>query len=136
MAEQTILFVCVHNAGRSRMAEAFFNHHAGDRYRGMSAGTEPAQHAHPEVVDAMERRGIPLRDGPGSLLSTALADQATKVIGMGCNVQEACPALRIPLEDWELEDPKGKPAPVVDRIRDDIEQRIKRLIVELDGAAT
>ena len=107
-------------------------HLAGDRYEALSAGTEPAEQPHPEVVEAMTRRGVPARDGPGSLLSMELANGATKVIGMGCNVQEACPALRIPLEDWELEDPKGKSADEVDRIRDDIEQRVKRLIGELD----
>ena len=82
----------------------------------------------------MRRRGIPLRDGPGEILSMEMAEQAGKVVGMGCNVQEACPALRIPLEDWELDDPKGKSADEVDRIRDDIEQRVKGLIDELDRA--
>lgn len=137
MAERpTVLFVCVHNAGRSRMAEAFFEHHAGDRYRGLSAGTEPAPAPHPEVVEAMARRGIPLKNGPGSLLTGERADEAVKVVGMGCNVQEACPALRIPLEDWELEDPKGKPAEEVDAIRDDIENRVKALIAQLDATLT
>lgn len=117
------------------MAEAFLNHHAGDRYEGISAGTQPADHPHPEVVDAMQRRGIPLRDGGGTMLSMDVAERAARVIGMGCNVQEACPALRIPLQDWELQDPKGKPRDEVDRIRDDIEQRVKRLIAELDGAS-
>ena len=117
------------------MAEAFLDHLAGDRYEAVSAGTEPADHPHPEVVGAMERRGIPLRGGAGTLLSLELTEDATRVIGMGCNVQEACPALRIPLEDWELEDPKGKPAEEVDRIRDEIEQRVKKLLAELDGEA-
>jgi len=129
--ERTILFVCVHNAGRSRMAEAFFNELAGDGYRAVSAGTEPATAAHPEVVEAMARRGIPLRDGPGSLLTGEMADQAERVVGMGCNVEEACPALRVPLEDWELEDPKGKGRAGVDRIRDEIERRVKALIEQL-----
>ena len=117
------------------MAEAFLDHLAGDRYEAMSAGTLPADHPHPEVVDAMKRRGIPLRHGTGILLSFQGAEKAERVIGMGCNVQEACPALRVPLQDWQLEDPKGKPPEEVDRIRDDIEERVKRLIAELDGAS-
>ena len=129
--ERTILFVCVHNAGRSRMAEAFFNELAGDGYRALSAGTEPADAPHPEVIEAMARRGIPLRDGPGSLLTGEMADRAERVVGMGCNVEEACPALRVPLEDWELADPKGKAADEVDRIRDEIERRVKALIEQL-----
>lgn len=132
MAEgRTVLFVCVHNAGRSRMAEAFFNELAGNGYRAMSAGTEPASAPHPEVIEAMARRGIALRAGPGSLLTGEMADQAERVVGMGCNVEEACPALRVPLEDWELEDPKGKGAAEVDRIRDEIERRVRTLIDEL-----
>ncbi len=130
----TVLFVCVHNAGRSRMAEAFFNQLAGDRYRASSAGTQPASAPHPEVVEAMARRGIPLSAGEGTVLTEEMANAATKVIGMGCNIHEACPALRIPLEDWELEDPKGRSAQEVDEIRDDIERRVTALIEELNAA--
>lgn len=129
----TILFVCVHNAGRSRMAEAFFNHLAGDRYEGVSAGTQPAEAPHPEVVEAMSARGIPIDPGPGTMLTQTLADDAARVIGMGCNVEEACPALRVPLEDWELEDPKGKSPEEVEAIRDDIERRVRALVDQLDG---
>lgn len=131
-----VLFVCVHNAGRSRIAEAFFNHLAGERYRGASAGTEPAAAPHPEVVESMQARGIPISHGPGRLLSMELAEQATKVIGMGCAVEEACPALRVPLEDWKLEDPKGRERSEVDAIRDQIETRVRDLIAELDAQQT
>jgi arsenate reductase (thioredoxin) len=116
------------------MAEAFFNHLAGERYRGASAGTEPAPKPHPEVVESMAARGIPIDDGPGQLLTMETAEGATKVIGMGCAVEEACPALRVPLEDWKLEDPKGKSRPEVDAIRDDIEFRVRTLLSELDAA--
>lgn len=116
------------------MAEAFFNRLAGDRYRASSAGTQPAPAPHPEVVDAMARRGIDLPAGAGSLLTQEMANDAAKVIGMGCNVEEACPALRVPLEDWELDDPKGRPAEEVDRIRDEIEERVGKLIARLDAA--
>ena len=114
------------------MAEALFNELAAGRHRAVSAGTEPAAQPHPEVVVAMRQRGIELEDRPGSLLTNEMAEGATKVVGMGCNVQEACPALRIPLEDWELEDPKGKPPEKVAEIRDEIEKRVRALIEKLD----
>ena len=128
----TVLFVCVHNAGRSRMAEAFFNRLAGDRYRAISAGTEPADHPHPEVVDAMRATGIPIDDRPGQTLTQEMADDAIQVIGMGCAVEEACPALRVPLEDWDLDDPKGKDPDEVAAIRDQVEMKVRNLIGRLD----
>jgi arsenate reductase len=127
-----VLFVCVHNAGRSRMAEAFFNQLAGDRYEGRSAGTIPADHPHPEVVIAMKEEGIELDGGPGTMLTQEMTDEAVRVIGMGCAVEEACPALRVPLEDWELDDPKGKSPEEVNAIRDQIEIRVRNLIAQLD----
>lgn len=129
-----VLFVCVHNAGRSRMAEAFFNDLAPDRFRALSAGTEPAAHPHPEVVRAMRDSGLEIPDTPGRLLTPDLADQAVQVIGMGCSVEEACPALRVPLEDWELDDPKGRSEEEVVVIRDEIELRVRNLIGRLDRA--
>lgn len=127
-----VLFVCVHNAGRSRMAEAFFNALARGRYRARSAGTEPALQPHPEVVAAMEEVGVPLAGGPGKMLTQEMTDDAVRVVGMGCAVEEACPALRTPLEDWGLDDPKGKSAEEVAAIRDEIERRVRNLIAELD----
>lgn len=127
-----VLFVCVHNAGRSRMAEAFFNHMAGDRYEGRSAGTIPADHPHPEVVEAMREEGIELDPGAGTMLTQDMTDEAIRVIGMGCAVEEACPALRVPLEDWELDDPKNKSSQEVAAIRDKIEIKVRNLIAELD----
>ena len=128
----SVLFVCVHNAGRSRMAEAFFNQLAGDRYRGISAGTEPADRPHPEVVAAMEEVHLRIEDRPGTMLTQEMADDALLVVGMGCAVEEACPALRVPLEDWELDDPKGKPPEEVAEIRDTIEMRVRNLVARLD----
>ena len=127
-----VLFVCVHNAGRSRMAEAFFNRLAGDRYEGRSAGTEPASHPHPEVVAAMREEGIELDLGPGTMLTQQMTDEAIRVIGMGCAVEEACPALRVPLEDWELDDPKGRTEQEVAAIRDQIEIKVRNLVAQLD----
>ncbi|HWL66140.1 MAG TPA: low molecular weight phosphatase family protein [Actinomycetota bacterium] len=131
-----VLFVCVHNAGRSRMAEAIFNSLAAGRYSGRSAGTEPADRPHPEVVEVMSETGYEIDDGPGTLLTPELANSATRVIGMGCAVEEACPALSVPLEDWELDDPKGKSHDEVEMIRDQIEMRVRNLIAQLDRANT
>lgn len=127
----TVLFVCVHNAGRSRMAEAFFNQMAGGKFRGVSAGTEPAERPHPEVVNAMKEIEIEIPATPGVMLTQQMADEAIKVVGMGCAVEEACPALRVPLEDWALDDPKGKSPEEVAAIRDSIELRVRNLLGKL-----
>ncbi len=113
------------------MAEAFFRAEAGDRYRVASAGTDPAPEPHPEVVAAMRDAGIEIDRGPGRLLDQQLASEAFRIIGMGCNVQEACPALRLPLEDWDLDDPKGNPPDQVAAIRDDIRRRVNDLLATL-----
>lgn len=128
----SVLFVCVHNAGRSRMAEAFFNQMAGGRYRGISAGAQPSSRPHPEVVRAMAEVNVPVLETPGRLLTREMADGAVKVVGMGCAVEEACPALSVPLEDWGIEDPKGKSPEEVAAIRDLIEMRVRNLIARLD----
>ena len=131
---RTVLFVCVHNAGRSRMAAAFLDALGGGRYVGISAGTEPADHPHPEVVSAMAEDGIEIADTPGTMLTYELTEQAVRVIGMGCAVDEACPALRVPLEDWGLPDPKGQPPERVREIRDEVRRRVETLVAELDRA--
>ena len=127
-----VVFVCVHNAGRSRIAEAFFNELARGRFHAASAGTMPAEHPHPEVVAAMAEVGIELPDVPGRLLTEDLAESAAKLVTMGCNVEDACPALTLETEDWELDDPAGKPTEEVAAIRDDIERRVRNLIGRLD----
>jgi protein-tyrosine-phosphatase len=114
------------------MAEALFNGLAGDRYEGRSAGTDPAGAPHPEVVAAMIEEGIELDGGPGTMLTQDLANEAVRVIGMGCAVEEACPALSVPLEDWELDDPKGKSPDKVAEIRDKIEMKVRNLVAQLD----
>ena len=130
-----VLFVCVHNAGRSRMAEALFNHLSRERFDGRwtaaSAGTQPAQHPHAEVVRAMAELGLTVEQRPGLLLTPELADAARKMISMGCNVEEACPATATPMEDWALEDPKGQPIERVRAIRDDITHRVQELLEQL-----
>ena len=127
----TVLFVCVHNAGRSRMAEAFFNQMAGGKFRAISAGTEPAEQPHPEVVRSMKEIEMDIPPGPGVMLTPELAQGAIKVVGMGCAIEEACPALTVPLEDWALDDPKGKAPEEVAAIRDTIELRIRNLLGKL-----
>lgn len=128
-----VLFVCVHNAGRSRMAEALFNREAAGRYTALSAGTEPADRPHPEVVTALAEVGIELDGGPGTLLDAELADAAGRVISMGCNVEEACPSTTVETEDWALEDPRGQPIERVREIRDDIAERVRALVTEFDS---
>lgn len=112
------------------MAEAFFNK-MSHTHRALSAGTQPAKHPHPEVVATMRAVGLEIKDSPGRMLTQELVDQAELVIGMGCAVEEACPALRTPLEDWALDDPKGRSAEEVAEIRDLIELRVRNLIGKL-----
>ena len=130
-----VLFVCVHNAGRSRMAEALFNRAAQGRYTAASAGTEPASRPHPEVVAAMAELGVTVPERPGRLLTPELADAATRLVSMGCAVEDACPATTTPMEDWALSDPKGQDMDTVRAIRDDIAQRVDALLEELDAHA-
>jgi arsenate reductase (thioredoxin) len=129
---KTVLFACVHNAGRSQMAAAWFNELADvTKARAISAGTEPGSRVHPEVLDAMKEVGIDLSDQKPRFLSEDLARSATMLITMGCG--EACPVVPgVRRDDWPLEDPKGKPIERVREIRDDVKQRVTRL-VEREG---
>jgi arsenate reductase len=124
------LFVCIHNAGRSQMAQAFWERLGGP---GRSAGSEPAGQVHPEVLEAMRERGIDLAGRVPHRLDQADAEWADVVVTMGCG--DACPF--IPGKrylDWDLEDPKGRGGEAVRGIRDDIERRIARLAAELDAS--
>jgi arsenate reductase (thioredoxin) len=129
-----VLFVCVHNAGRSRMAEALFNREAAGRWTAASAGTQPADRPHPEVLEALAELGIDLPSTSGRMLTPALADAAGTMISMGCDVEDACPATTTPMTDWALDDPKGKGVGEVRAIRDDIAARVRDLIAELERA--
>ena len=125
----TVLFACVHNAGRSQMAAAFCNA-LGDarRVRAISAGTEPAGHVHPEVVAAMREAGIDLAAARPQRLTQELARGATLLVTMGCG--EACPAVPgLRREDWPLPDPKGQAPDAVRAIRDDVRRQVQALIV-------
>src|SRR5688572_5399286 len=122
---KTYLFACVHNAGRSQMAAAFFNALADPQQaRGISAGTAPGDRVHPEVVAMMREVGIDLSDAKPQKLTTELAAGTGVLVTMGCG--DACPYVPgMRIEDWPLEDPKGKPPDVVRRIRDDIRSRVE-----------
>jgi arsenate reductase (thioredoxin) len=125
---KTYLFACVHNAGRSQMAAAFFNALADPQQaRGVSAGTAPGDRVHPEVVAMMREVGIDLSAAKPQKLTTELAAGTSVLVTMGCG--DACPYVPgMRIEDWPLEDPKGKPPDVVRGIRDDIRSRVEDLI--------
>jgi len=123
-----VLFACVHNAGRSQMAAAWFHRMADPvKARAISAGTAPGERVHPEVVVAMSEVGIDLANEKPRFLSDDLARSASLLVTMGCG--EACPAVPgLHREDWPLEDPKGQPEARVKEIRDDIRRRVEALL--------
>lgn len=130
MAPPRVLFVCVHNAGRSQMAAGFLQHLAGDRMEVLSAGSEPAERINPVAVEAMAEKGIDISANRPSLLENSTVAQADVVITMGCG--DACPFYPGKrYEDWELEDPAGQQLQRVRPIRDEIEARVRTLIGEL-----
>lgn len=125
---KTVVFACVHNAGRSQMAAAWFNVLANPtKATAVSAGTEPGTRVHPEVLEAMKEVGIDLSGVEPRFLSEELARAASALITMGCG--EACPVVPgAERDDWPLEDPKGKPMERVRAIRDDVRARVAALI--------
>ncbi len=125
-----VLFVCVHNAGRSQMAAALLEAHAGDRIRVRSAGSAPGERVHPSVAASMAEIGIDLSAARPRVLTDDALREADVVVTMGCG--DACPIVpgRRYL-DWDLPDPRGLPVEQVRRIRDDIDRRVRALIQEL-----
>ena len=128
-----VLFVCVHNAGRSVMAEELFRRAAAGRAESASAGTEPGDAPHPEVVAAMSEVGIDVAGHRGRMVTDEMVANADRVITMGCAVdQEACPAIRYrDVEDWGLPDPKGRGVEQARAVRDEIDRRVRDLLREL-----
>jgi len=125
-----VLFVCVHNAGRSQMAAALLDHHAAGRVRVRSAGSDPADALNPAVVAAMAEWGIDLSRELPRPLTGKLVEAADVVVTMGCG--DACPVYPGKrYEDWQLEDPAGQPVERVRPIRDQIDARVRRLLAEL-----
>jgi arsenate reductase len=127
-----VLFVCLHNAGRSQMSRALFERAAGGHHHAASAGTQPADHVHPEVVEAMAELGIDVSGEKPRLLTRDQAEWADVVVTMGCG--DECPYIpgRRYL-DWDLPDPSGLRLEEVREIRDEIERRVTSLAGELDA---
>jgi arsenate reductase (thioredoxin) len=126
----TVLFVCVHNAGRSQMAAGFLQHLAGDRVQVLSAGSEPADRINPVAMDAMAEVGIDITAARPKVLTTEAVQESDVVVTMGCG--DACPFFPGKrYEDWELDDPAGQGIDAVRVIRDEIRARIEGLIGEI-----
>lgn len=129
----TVLFVCVHNAGRSQMAAGWLRHLAGDRVEVRSAGTEPAEAVNPAAVEAMREVGIDITGHPPRMLEYDTAQSSDVIITMGCG--DACPVFPGKrYVDWPLDDPAGQDITTVRRIRDDIATRVRQLLAELSPA--
>ena len=130
---KTVIFVCVHNSGRSQMAEAFFNQMAEGKAIALSAGTQPGDKVHPEVIEAMREVGIDISGNKPKMLTMEMVEKADKMITMGCGADAGglCPAGFIETEDWALGDPKGKTISEVRIIRDNIKQHVTDLLGEL-----
>jgi arsenate reductase (thioredoxin) len=128
-----VLFVCIQNAGRSQIASALFDRAAAGAHAARSAGSNPAEHMHPEVVEAMRELEIYVSDRVPRKLDRADAEWADLVVTMGCG--DACPY--IPGKryiDWQLDDPHGQPPERVREIRDEIDRRVRQLVSELETA--
>lgn len=127
-----VLFVCLHNAGRSQMSEALFERAAQGRHTALSAGTTPGDRVHPEVVEVMSELGIDLSDRRPQVLTRELSERADVIVTMGCG--DECPY--IPGKryiDWDLADPKGRPLAEVRATRDEIAERVAGLLARLDA---
>jgi arsenate reductase len=127
---KTVLFACIHNAGRSQMAAAIFNKLADPtKARAISAGTQPGPHVHPEVSEVMRESGVDLENVVPRRLTDDVAAQANILVTMGCG--EACPVVPgAERDDWPLDDPEGQPIERVRRIRDEIERRTRVLLAD------
>ena len=132
MATPTVLFVCVHNAGRSQMAAALLRRYGAGRVEVLSAGSAPAAGVNPAVVQVMQEVGIDLGDEQPKILTTAAVQVSDVVISMGCG--DACPIFPGKRYlDWQLDDPAGRSAAEIRPIRDDIDRRVQDLLLELIG---
>ena len=130
---KTVLFVCVHNAGRSQMAEALFNHLAQGSAKAISAGTKPSVRGlNPRALAVMQELGIDMSNQKPKPMTEELVRQSDKIVTMGCSVDaDACPAGTVVSEDWRLHGPTGQPIEVVRRIRDEIREKVQALLTEL-----
>jgi len=127
-----ILFVCVENAGRSQMAEAFFKKYLPSGFQPISAGTKPVVKINPIVIQVMKEVGIDIENNSPQNISQQMIDEAEITVNMGCMDKESCPALFLKdVEDWQIQDPKGKSIEEVRVIRDQIEQKVKEFIISM-----
>jgi len=128
---KTVLFVCAENAGRSQIAEALFNKYAKGRFKAVSAGTVPGKQVNPLVVEVLKEIGIDISGRKPKPVTNEMIKEADKIITMGCGTA-FCPVNFLPkVEDWALEDPKGKPIEEIREIRDEIDRKVKALIQKL-----
>lgn len=129
----SVLFICIHNAGRSQMAEAIFNSLADGRHVAKSAGSKPADRVNPVAVEALKEIGIDISGRRPKKLDADLALGADLAITMGCG-DEPCPVVTGEVREWQIEDPRGQPIEKVREIRDEIRRRVVALVKELDEA--
>ncbi len=130
---QNVLFVCVENAGRSQMAEAFFKKYAPKKFNVISAGTTPSPQLNPVVVNVMKEIGIELDEQSPKLLSEQMIESSLRTINMGCMDKESCPSLFVKdVLDWNISDPKEKTIDEVRKIRDQIKSEVMSLINSLE----
>ena len=130
---KNILFVCVENAGRSQMAEAFFKKYAKNQFNVISAGTYPSPNLNPVVVSAMNEIGIDLKNQQPQSLSISMIKNSNKTVNMGCMDKESCPSLFVKdVDDWNIDDPKGKSMDDVRKIRDQIKHNVLDLLDSLE----
>jgi arsenate reductase (thioredoxin) len=131
--KNSVLFVCVENAGRSQMAEGFFRKYSPEGYEPLSAGTRPVSSIHPLAIEAMSEVGIDISKQRSKILTEDIIRKSTLQMNMGCVEKESCPTLFIhDVIDWKIEDPKGKPIEKVREIRDVIESRVRELVSNIN----
>ena len=131
---KNILFVCLENAGRSQIAEAFFKKYDKNKFNVISAGTTPSSHLNPIVILVMAEIGIDLQNQQPQLLSNSMIENSTKTINMGCMDKESCPSLFVnDTDNWKIDDPKGKSIDDVRKIRDQIKTDVLNLIDSLES---
>jgi arsenate reductase len=131
---RTILFVCVGNSGRSQMAEAIFNKLKPDDFRAISAGTKPAKEVNPLVVQVLREIGINASNARPKPVSSEMIAEAEKVITMGCEASDFCPARFLSrVEDWHIEDPKGKTVDEIRSIRETVHEHVRELLQRLQS---
>lgn len=126
---KTILFICVHNAGRSQMAEAFFNRMAGGKARAISAGSQPADGVNPVAAQAMNEVGLDISRNKPKPLTLEMMKGVDRAVTMGCG--DVCPVTTVPTDDWDLDDPKDKPIERIRIIRDEIKMKVGELLKEI-----